>query len=315
MTPFKQILLLCVSLHLLVSCGGVDETPRLASETRASDPKAQALFNEGLAAEKAGKRKRALKRYRIINERYPLFLRADEAAWRRGRLLEQAGEPLEAFEAYHDLLTKYPASPHYLDALNRQVQIAHGAAEGNITRSFVGIKSRIGVKETAEMLTQLRDNAPRAASAERAQHTLGRLYQKEGSDRKNSTEAINAYRELTREYPNSRYAPDALLQIGKILLASAKSGNQNTANLDQAQQAFDDLLIRYPDSKEAEVARTEIANLRQGEIKRTFDIAEFYRKKGNIPSALFYYQETVNRSQQGSLRAQAQAWIQKLRQP
>lgn len=315
MSHFKQIISLCSLIVMLASCGGSDETPRLARNTRASEPEAEALFQDALTAEKAGQFKKARKRYRTITNKYPLYLKADKAAYQRGRLLEQAGEPLEAFEAYNDVLTKYPASSHYADSMARQEKIARAAANGNITQSFIGLKSRISVKDTAQMLTQVRDNAPRAPSAARSQYTLGRLFQQEGDGGSSSDKAVAAYRELTREYPNSQYAPDAQFQIGKILLSSAKEGNQDTANLDRAKQAFDDLLLRYPDSQEAKLARVELAKLARGEIERTFNIAEFYRKKGNIPSALFYYQETVNRSKSGSLRAKAQGWINQLSQP
>ncbi len=315
MTVLKKAALLLPLAFLGASCGGSDDTPRLARETRMSDPAAQALFNEGLAAQKAGKTKRALKRYRTVTLKYPLFLSAHEAAYRRGKILEADGEPLEAFDAFNDVLTKYPASPYYADAMKRQQTIALNAANGNITESFIGLlKTRVSVKDTAEMLTRVRENAPRAPSAELAQFTLGRLYQKDGGDI-NSDRAIQAYRELTRDYPDSKYAPNAQLQIGKILLASARKGNQDSANLDRARQAFDDLLIAYPESEEASLAKAELAKLSAGEIKRNFDIAEFYRKKGNLSSAIFYYQETVKRSKSGTLHDQAQSWIKKLSRP
>ena len=315
MTFFKQALFLCSISFWLASCGGSDDTPRLARDTRASDPKAQALFNEGMAAEKSGDLKKARKRYRAVTLKYPLFTASHEAAFRRGKLLEKKGDPLEAFEAYNDVLTKYPASPHYAAAMKRQELIAQQSANGNITQSFIGINTRVSTKDTAKMLTRVRENAPRSPSGEWAQFTLGRLHQKEGSGDISTGRAIAAYRELTRDYPNSKYAPEAQYQIGRILLSAAKTGNQDSANLDRAKRVFDDLLIAYPDSKQARLAKAEIATLASGEVQRNFDIAEFYRKKENIPSALFYYQETIRRSKQGPLAAQARSWIQKLSKP
>lgn len=314
MTVLKKATLILPLLFWLESCGDADDTPRLARDTRATDGKAQAIFNSGLAAEKAGKSKRAIKNYRKIANEYPLFPSAHEAAYRRGKLLMAAGEPLEAFESFENVLTKYPASPHYTESMKNQQKIALDAANGNITESFIWIKTRVSVKDCVEMLKQVRQNAPRTPAAELAQFTIGRLYQKEGGDL-NYPRAISAYRELTREYPDSKYAPGAQLQIGKILLNSAKKGNQDSANLDRARQVFDDLILAYPSSKEAGIARAEIKKLSTGEIKRTFDIAEFYRKKGNTPSALFYYQETVNRSKSGPLHDKAAAWVKKLSKP
>ena len=315
MNVVMRVLLSTPLLFLVVSCGAGDDAPRLARETRRSESKAQGLYDEGLAAEKAGKTKKAIKRYREVTQKYPLFMSADKAAFRRGKLLDQTGEPLEAFNAFNDVLTKYPASVHYLDSMKRQEKIALDTANGKIRESFIGlVETRVSVKETAKMLTQVRENAPRAASGELAQFTLGRLYQEEGGAM-NSDRAIAAFRELTRDYPDSKYASEAQYQIGKILLSSSKKGNQDSANLDRAKRAFEDVLIGYPNSKQAAKAKTELAGISSGEIKRTFDIAEFYRKKGNLSSALFYYQETVNRSKSGPLHDKAKQQIKDLSKP
>ena len=162
------------------------------------------------------------------------------------------------------------------------------------------------------MLAKVRQNAPRAISAEKAQYTIGRIYQSRGKQISHVVLAISAFRELTRDFPDSKYAPDAQYQIGEILLTQSRKGNQDSANLDRAKRAFEDVLIRYPTSKQAKMAKAQITKLASGNIQRSFDIAEFYRKKGQISSALVYYRDTVIRSNSGPLRASAQGWINKL---
>jgi outer membrane protein assembly factor BamD (BamD/ComL family) len=219
---------------------------------------------------------------------------------------------LDAFDAYDAILTKYPASPHYAEAIKRQETIAHQAAQGHIKNSFIGIKSRVDVKKTTSMLRKVRDNAPRAASADRAQFTIAEVHQSRGSGSTAAVRAIASYQQLVRDYPNSKYASESQYRIGTILLAEAKQGNQDSANLDRAKRAFDDVLIRYPSSKRAKDAKAQIAKLSSGDIQRSFEVAEFYRKKGQTQSALFYYRETVNKSKPGTLSSKAQGWINKL---
>jgi hypothetical protein len=60
------------------------------------------------------------------------------------------------------------------------------------------------------------------------------------------------------------------------------------------------------------MAKVQIAKLATGNIQRSYEIAEFYRKKGQISSALVYYRDTVRRSNPGPLRTSAQGWINKL---
>ena len=312
MISIKQAAFVLGATIFLPSCGDSPDAAQLASNTRAGESTAQGFYNRGSASEKAGKYGRAMKDFKAITVKYPLSPVAADAAYRYAKLLERDGEPLEAFETYDAVLTKYPASPHYAEAMKRQETIAHQAAQGHIKNSFVGIKSRIDVKKTTEMLGKVRDNAPRAASAERAQFTIGEVLQSRGSGIKGDAQAISAFRQLTRDYPDSKYAPEAQYRIGSILLSQAKAGNKDTANLDRAKQAFDDVLIRYPNSKRAADAKREIAKLSSGDIQRSYDIAEFYRKKGQTASALFYYSEAVRKSKPGPLRSRAQAWINKL---
>ena len=312
MKLFKHVVAVFAASLSLLSCGGDVESARLASDSRASEKVAQTLYNSAITAENAGKVGRAIKIYEKIVLRHPLCPAASESAFRWGKLLEKDDELLEAFEAYDAILVKYPASPHYAEAMQRQEIIATQAAEGQINNSFIGFKIRVSLKKSAEMLAKVRQNAPRAISAEKAQYTIGKIYQSRGNQTNEAALAINAFRELTRDFPDSQYAPDAQYQIGEILLGQSKKGNQDSANLDRAKRAFEDVLIRYPTSKQAKMAKAQIAKLASGNIQRSFEIAEFYRKKGQISSALVYYRDTVMRSNPGPLRTSAQGWINKL---
>lgn len=312
MKIFKHAIVLFAASLLLPSCGGDVESTRLASESRASEKTAQALYDSAIAAEKAGKLGQATKIYEKIVLRHPLCPSAPDSAFRWGQLLERDRKPLKAFEAYDAILAKYPASSHYAEAMKRQEEIGTQVAEGHITKSLIGFKTPISLKKSSEMLTKVRQNAPRAASAEKAQYTIGRIYQARGKSTTDMVRSITAFRELTRDFPDSKYAPDSQYQIGKILLAESSNGNQDSANLDRAKRAFEDVLIRYPSSKQAKMAKAQIEKLASGDIQRSFEIAEFYRKKGQVSSALVYYRETVARSNLGPLRTSAQGWINKL---
>jgi len=304
---------LCLAASLLFpSCGGDPDAAQLASKTRAGESSAQGFYNRAVAAEKSGNYGRAMKDFKTITKKYPLSPVAGDSAYRYAKLLERERELLDAFEAYDAVLSKYPASPHYAESIKRQEAIAHQVAQGHIKNSFIGIKSRVDVKKTASMLGKVRDNAPRAASADRAQFAIGEIYQSRGSGASGAAKAMSAYQQLVRDFPDSKYAPEAQYRIGIILLSQAKKGNQDSANLDRARRAFDDVLIRYPGSKRAGDAKREIAKLASGDIQRSYDVAEFYRKKGQTSSALFYYREAVTKSRPGPLRSRAQNWINQL---
>ncbi|MEN8774688.1 MAG: outer membrane protein assembly factor BamD [Akkermansiaceae bacterium] len=312
MNLFKHAISLFAASSFLLSCGGSADSARLASDSRASEETAQAYYNAAVAAEKSGDYRKATKLFEKIVVRHPLCPIASDSAYRWGKLLERDREPLDAFKAYDAILARYPASPHYAEAMKRQEIIATQVAEGHITKSFIGFKTPIELKKSAEMLAKVRQSAPRAPSAAKAQYTIGRIYQSRGKGANDNALARSAFRELTRDFPDSKYAPDAQYRIGEILLGESKKGNQDSANLDRAKRAFEDVIIRYSDSKQAKMAQAQIQKLASGDLQRSYEIAEFYRKKGQISSALFYYQETVNRSKPGPLRTTAQEWMNKL---
>ena len=303
----KHLTLSLMALAIFSSCSNDGKVP-LAATTHANQGNAAGIYNAARAAEAAGQTGKAIKLYEDVAEKYPLAVTAPDARYRHAVLLDRKGDLVDAFDSYQIYLTKYPASPNYGQALKRQEAVAHAAAQGKIRRSFIGISSRLDSKKVAGMLEKVRQNAPRAASAPKAQFAVGQVWENAGKEEK----AIPAYRLVTIEYGDSSYAPEAQYRIGAILLAQAEKGNQDQANIDRAKQAFQDVINRYPGSKRAGQARAQIAKLGSADIQRSFDVAEFYRKKGQTSSAIFYYREVVRRSKSGTLHNRALRRLQEL---
>lgn len=297
----------CVAIFL-ASCGGSDNKLPLASTTRAGQAAAVQLYNTGRAQESAGQIKKAISSYEEVAEDFPLSEPAPDARFRHASLLDRQGNLIEAFDSYQIYLSKYSAGPQYSTSLRRQYAVAHAVADGQIKNSFLGIKSRMDSKKTVEMLNKVRQNAPRTPGAPLTQFKIGEVWERANKH----PEAIAAYRSLTLEYADSNLAPEAQYRIGNILTNQAKDGNQDQANIDRAKEAYQDLLLRYPNSSQAKKARAAIASLGSADLQRSYDVAEFYRKKDQSSSAIFYYREVVRRSQPGALRDQALARLGEL---
>ena len=179
--------------------------------------------------------------------------------------------------------------------------MAHAAADGHIKNRFLGIKSRVDRDRASKMLAQVRDNAPRSKEAPKAQYAIAQLWEVE----KKEDRAIEAYETLLDEYPESNLTAEAQYRIGIILLSQSNRGNQNQANLDKADDAFHDLLLRYPNSKRAPDARAQISKIAGLDLQRSFDVGEFYYKKKQYTSASFYFREVVKQAPDGPLKNQA----------
>lgn len=299
--------LLCLPL-LLASCGSQDTIPLMGENTGESKDQGEALFREAKASEDAGKTSRAIRDYARVATRHPFAPSAAEARFRQAELLRRDGEIVKAFEAYQLLIDRYSGSGHYARAISSQAEMAQSAADGDVRSGFLGMRTRLSLERTVEMLEKVRNNAPQSATAAKAQFTIGQLYE----SRKKPTEAVEAYRKLVRDQPDSPQAPNALFQIGEILLAQADSGNRNQATLDLAREAYDDYLLQYPSHGKAGQARQKIRDIRNRSLQRMFDTAQFYERSGQLESAKVYYRDIVKEAKSGELHDASRARLREL---
>lgn len=276
---------------------------------RRDNPKAAILFAQAKEYGAKGQGKKAVKAYTHLVGSYPTDKRAADSRFQAARILSASGEQQDAFNAYQQFIEHHPGNPLYTQAVARQEEVAHAAAEGAIRTSFLGTKSRLDRGVIVGMLEQVRDNAPRANSAPRAQYAIGQL----NESRKQPNAAVQAYEKLIDDFPRASVAPDAQFRIGEILLKKAQSGNQDKANLSQAKDAYRDLLLAYPGSSFTSQAKQRIATIGSRNLQSTYNVAEFYRKKGELDSAAYYYQEVVDGAAASQLRNQAAAQLAKLK--
>lgn len=305
---FPLAAIVAASLFTAVSCSNNKDVINLSGDSPAAAGKGEALFAKAKAADQSGKRSKAIKLYDKMADGYPVSPSAPEARFRQAELLEEEGDVLKSFDAYQEFLTRYQGSGNYSKALSRQVSMAQRAADGEVKSSFAGLKSKISTKKVVEMLEKLRDNAPRSATAAKAQFTIGELHQ----GKKESKEAIAAYRKLVQDQPESSYAPEALFRVGVVLMEEADRGNRNQATLDLAGEAFSDYLIQYPGHSKNAEARRLSKNLNSRELGRSLEIAEFYDKTGQTESAKVYYRDVVKRSKSGASYDKAKARLREL---
>lgn len=284
------------------SCGP-GEIPVLVGESADAVEKGEALYARARAADEAGSQRRALRLYSQVERDYPLAPSAARASFREAQIHEERGDVVKAFDAYQKVITRHQGSGYYSTALERQAAMAQAAADGEVRSSFLGLRSRLALDKTVEMLSAVRDNAPKTRTAARAQFTVGELYQ----SRKKPREAIEAYRRLVRDQPDSPEAPEALFRVGIVLTEEAERGNQNQATLDQAREAFNDYLIQYPRHARAAEARQFIANLSGRELDRSLGIADFYYRTGQIEAARVYYRDIARRAGSGPAHDTARA--------
>jgi outer membrane protein assembly factor BamD len=139
------------------------------------------------------------------------------------------------------------------------------------------------------MFRKIVTNAPFSKMAPLAQYGIGQALEKQGS----IVSAVNAYQQVVDRYPNNDVAADAMYQIGYVYFqASRETGYDQTAAV-RSQEAFEDFLVRYPNSSKVAQAQDNLKALQGRKSSDSYNIARFYDKQKNYKAAYVYYNEVL----------------------
>ncbi|MGJ8674229.1 outer membrane protein assembly factor BamD [Rubritalea sp.] len=282
----------------IISCGSNADKVQLATGTVAAKSASEtaAEYSKARALEAEGRTKKAAKLYGKIASEHPMCEEAPDSRLREAQIYYNSGELIDSFEMYQLFIEKFANNSKYSEAINRQAEVANAASTGQIQNSFLGLKSKIPRSKVETMFNQVRDNAPFGKTAPVAQFRLAEMWQNDN----NYNKAIKAYEDLYVKYPRTSLAPEAMYRVGELLLKQSQDGNRNRGNLDTAETTFTDLTLLYPNSKQATKAKQQLKQIAQSDIRRSFDIAEFYEQKKQYKAALFYYNEVIVKTKPNS---------------
>jgi outer membrane protein assembly factor BamD len=276
------------------------------SDVSASSSRDQLELAHKLEAQ--GERDNALKAYKGLLRRWPLSFFAPEAQYRVGKILEDEASFKEAFDAFQKMVTKYPSSEFFPQALNEQYRIANLFLAGEPQRIW---KIPIGpsMDRTIEMYQRIIKNAPYGDYAPQCQFNIGLAKEKQ----RKYTDAVDAYQTVLDNYPTSSVAANAQYQIGYAWMRSSISGDYDISAAKKATDAFQDYLVRYPNSDKAVQAQDNIKKLGQRQTQGAFDVAKFYETQHDSRAAFIYYNEVVREDPNSEQAQIAKKRIQELR--
>jgi outer membrane protein assembly factor BamD len=238
--------------------------------------------------EAAGDYKRAGASYRLVVRRFPRSDIAPTAQFRSGQMLEKDGKLQRAFYEYQGLIEKYPRSPDFEAALQAQYNIAKAFLDGKRVDIY-GVPTLPSMSKAQEMFHKIVTGAPYSRIAPLAQYGVGQALEKSGA----IAATVTAYQQVVDRYPSSDVAPNAMYQIGYVYFqASRTTGYDQTAAI-RAQEAFEDFLLRYPNSEKVPQAQDNLKILQGRKTENSYNIAKFYDKQKNYKAAYVYYNEVL----------------------
>ncbi|MBN3038619.1 MAG: outer membrane protein assembly factor BamD [Candidatus Omnitrophica bacterium] len=262
---------------------------------------AMGFFNEGDYKKAAGEFEKLIKNY-------PLSKLASESQYYMGLCYENIAEYYRAYTNYQLVIDRYPYTERVDEIIEREYQIANLFYTGQKAK-ILGMSILPAKSKAIEIFAQVVENAPYGEYADIAQFKLGQCYM----DTQDYINAALAFKKIIESYPKSQLIDDAKYQIAICAANSSTGPEYNEEDTDKAIKEFKDFVKRYPDSHMEKEARHFISTLEDQKAQKSFDIAQFYEKQGNLESAVIYYEEILSKYPDSELAARALERLQVIR--
>jgi len=247
---------------------------------------------------------------------WPLSDYAPRAAYLVGRSLEAIGKDEAAFNAYQNIIQKYPKSAQYEDILWRQYAIANRFLHGQWFKLWGYIPLYTSMDQTAKMFGKIVDNGPYSDVAPHSQLRIGAAREKQ----KDYPEAVKAYETAADRYHDQPViAADALYREGIAYQKQAAAAEYDQSTAGQAIAAYTDFITLFPDDRRVPRAQRAIAVLKAEQVRGNFEIALFYEKSKTLSAeqrrngAIVYYNEVLQLDPNSRFAAQARQRIELLK--
>jgi outer membrane protein assembly factor BamD len=241
---------------------------------------------------------------------WPLSDYAPRAQYLIGRALEETGKDEAAFNAYQNIIKKFPRSDNYNEVLWREYQIANRFLAGEWFRLWGYLPLYPSMGETAKLYGKIVDNGPYSDVAPHAQLRAGIAHEKA----KDYDEAVKAYQTAADRYHDQPViAADALCREGIAYEKQAATAEYDQSTAGKAIEAYTDFLTLYPDDKRAPAAEKSITKLKAEQVKGNYMIARFYEKSHRWAGAVVYYNAVLQLNPDSPFAAPSRARIEALK--
>jgi outer membrane protein assembly factor BamD len=241
---------------------------------------------------------------------WPLSDYAPRAAYLVGRCFEIQHKDEAAFNAYQEIITKYPKSGQYNEVLWRQYEIANRFLGGEWFKLWNLIPLYPSMDETAKLYGKIVTSGPYSDVAPHAQLRIGAAREKQ----KDYAEAVKAYDTAADRYHDQpTIASDAMYRSGLAWEKQADTAEYDQGAAAQAISSYTDFITFYPDDKRVADAQKAITKLKAEQVRGNFEIAKFYEHGHKWAGAVVYYNAVLQLDPNSPLAAQSRQRIDVLK--
>jgi outer membrane protein assembly factor BamD len=254
--------------------------------------------------------KLALKAAKRTVEHWPLSDYAPAAQLMVARCYEARKMDERAFDAYLEILEKYPKSANIEEVQQHQYDIAMRFLGGQWFKLFGYIPFFPSMDKTAVMFDKLVKSGPYSDLAARAQMNIGAAREKE----KDYPLAVKAYETAADRYQDRKdIAADAYYKAGMAYNKQAKTSEYDQNVSAQAIATFTDFATLFPEDPRVPGTVNLIKGLKTEQSRGNFQIAQFYEKRHRWQAAQIYYNAAMEKDPGSPLAEEARQRIDALK--
>ncbi|MEN0021342.1 MAG: outer membrane protein assembly factor BamD [Planctomycetota bacterium] len=229
----------------------------------------------------------------------------------RGDALVMLNREFKALYDYETIITDFPESSAFIDALERELEIGTRYLNGLNRRWFGLFRIEDGKPVGEELLVRIQERVPGSALAEQAAITLADFYYQE----RDLALAAEQYDIFVENFPESDYLAHAMERRVLANVGRFKGPRYNGAGLIEARVLLDEYRDRFPlDAEAAGLNEALSARLEESSAAQMLRTAEWYLDRGDAPASRITTQRLLRMfprtasAQRGLEMAEREGW-------
>lgn len=232
---------------------------------------------------------------------------SDDNQFLRAEIFLAQGKLMRAARTFQQVLSTYPDTELYEDAIKKQYEIGDRLYEQGQKK----MKKRITLfrkrplKQAIDVYSMVVDNQPFTAEAAEAQYKVGLCH----FTRKEYIEAAFEYRRVVEEYSDSDWVDEAQYDLAKTYYTMSRPADYDQTPSQLAIDQIDNFLVRYPGDDRVEDLKAKRLEMSNEIAMQRLNSAKFYEKRREFDAARLYYALVVEKFPGTPAAEQAQTWL------
>ena len=194
-----------------------------------------------------------------------------------------AGRLTKAVRAYDTFFARYPESPLYDAALDRELAIAQAYLSGHKKTALKVIRLK-GYAEGVKIADKVTERAGDSPIAVRASVAVAQSYEK----RAKYEDAYQRWSQVSSRWPTGKTGMEALLGMARCKHAAYRGPKYDGSGLVSAKSYYENFLKRYPEESKTYEIEKRVEQITEQLAYKEYTIAEYYQRTGSDESADIY---------------------------